>query len=317
MIFLLKHLYTMAAPIIQYASDLHLEFYANVPRDADFFRKLVLPAPNADILVLAGDIGHAEAAITEKFIEWCCSNWKYVIWVYGNHEYYNKKSSEKWRYSKALTMAEKEDAGIQLQYKFLNLRVLNRCSVVFPEFPKYIFIGATLWTHIPDNAHANIGYVFSDFKYICSNYTIDDGYTRFTPEYWSELHKEDIDFILHELKGHSNYRCTVITHHLPSYDMILDHFKHDEMNYGFASHLDNILTMPQIAGWVCGHSHGQKQISKGPCYLNARGYPNESSQQSYNPSKYFKPTPFLKSPKLPLERIPEEKEPFIEDTDFI
>lgn len=304
-------------PTIQYVSDLHLEFYANVPRDADFFRKLVIPAINADILVLAGDIGHAEAHITEKFIGWCCSNWKYVIWVYGNHEYYNKKPSEKWRYSKANTMAEKEDAGLELQYKYQNLRVLNRRSVIFPEYPDFVFIGATLWTFIPEGQHANIGYIFSDFKYICAKNTLEEGYTRFTPEYWSELHKEDLDFILADLEEYSKYRCVVITHHLPSYDMILDHFKHDEMNYGFATNLDHVLTKPQVAAWICGHSHGQKQILKGPCYLNARGYPNESSQQTYNPSKYFKPIVFKKSPKLTLEPIPEGQDSPIEAFDFV
>ena len=292
-------------PVIQYASDLHLEFYANVPRDGEFFRRLVVPAPNSDILVLAGDIGHAEAHITQKFLEWCCSNWKYVIWVYGNHEYYNKKPSEKWKYVKPYTMADKEQAGRDLQERLLNLRVLNKQSVVFPEFPDYVFIGATLWTYIPEGQEANIGYTFSDFKYISAEYTLEDGYTRFTPEYWSILHQMHTDFLLDTIEGNPR-KCIVITHHLPSYAMILDHFKMDEFNYGFATDLEYLLEKSQVVAWICGHSHGQKQIDKGPCYLNARGYPNEQSQFTYNPSKCISLQPL--PVKKPLEMIPEDQD---------
>jgi hypothetical protein len=282
-------MYVMAIPVIQYASDLHLEFYANVPRDADFFRRLVIPAPNANILVLAGDIGHAEAPITEKFLEWCCSNWKYVIWVYGNHEYYNKKSCEKWRCVKPYTMAEKEQVGLDLQERLSNLRVLNTQSVVFPEFPDYVFIGATLWTYITEEEMVNLGYHFSDFKYISVEHTVAEGYKPFTPSHWAELNDRDTMYILDMLAHHTLVgppkKCIVITHHLPTFEMILDKYKYDNFNYGFASDYNYILDKPQIVAWICGHSHGQKQIARGPCYLNARGYPNESSQQTYNPSK--------------------------------
>jgi len=300
-------------PVIQYASDLHLEFYANVPRDGEFFRKLVIPAPNVDILVLAGDIGHAGTSITQSFLGWCCLNWKYVIWVYGNHEYYNKKTSDKWRYSKAKTMTELEHWGTRLRQTYPNLHVLNKEYVRFPEFPEFVFLGATLWTHIPKVHYGNIGYNFSDFKYICQEYTVEENYKPLTPAFWANLHMDHLKYILDTLSYFEHcsdpLQFVIITHHLPSYDMILDHFKLDDFNYGFATNLDYVLQKPQISAWICGHSHGQKQIPKGPCYLNARGYPNEQSQQTYNPSKCITlepPRPL--QPIKPLQRIPEERE---------
>lgn len=295
---------TEKSPVIQYASDLHVEFYTNVQRDADFFRKLLIPAPNADILVLAGDIGYAEAPITERFIEWCCSNWKYIIWVYGNHEYYNKNSSEQWPNS-VMTMADKEQAGIALQERLSNLHILNKGSVIFPEFPEYVFIGATLWTYISEGQYTNLKNIFSDFKYIFSDQTLSEGYKRFTPEHWAELHDHHKQFLLDELTHYtlssSTRKCIIITHHLPTYEMILDQYKFDDFNYAFASDLNYILDKPQIVAWICGHSHGQKQILRGPCYLNARGYPNESSQQTYNPSKCIS---FLESkPERPQQEF--------------
>src|SRR5690349_12426264 len=64
---------------IQLASDLHLEFLASSrPEEA-----VIAPARDADVLVLAGDIGTGLQAI-EVFREWPVP----VLYVPGNHEFY-------------------------------------------------------------------------------------------------------------------------------------------------------------------------------------------------------------------------------------
>ena len=62
---------------IQLASDLHLEFLArNFPGE-----RLIVPAHNVDVLVLAGDISHASSAVG-LFKDWPVP----VLYIMGNHE---------------------------------------------------------------------------------------------------------------------------------------------------------------------------------------------------------------------------------------
>ena len=63
---------------LQLASDLHLEFLQRFPGE-----RLITPAPNADVLILAGDISNGTDAIG-LFDSWPVP----VVYVAGNHEFY-------------------------------------------------------------------------------------------------------------------------------------------------------------------------------------------------------------------------------------
>jgi len=68
----------------------------------------------------------------------------------------------------------------------------------------------------------------------------------------------------------------IMTHHLPSYSMILQVYESSNCKSHFASDLHHLFKPPVIA-WVCGHSHGfnKKMINDIPCIVNAIGYPSE------------------------------------------
>src|SRR5258706_6753606 len=73
---------------IQLASDLHLELLAQrFPQ-----MRIIEPVPEADLLVLAGDIHGATSAI-DVFGDWPVP----VLYVAGNHEFY----SERWEATRA------------------------------------------------------------------------------------------------------------------------------------------------------------------------------------------------------------------------
>ena len=70
---------------IQYASDLHLEFSEN----SSYLKHNPLLAVG-DVLVLAGDIGYIGDDNYSKhpFWDWASQNYKQVIVIPGNHEFY-------------------------------------------------------------------------------------------------------------------------------------------------------------------------------------------------------------------------------------
>ena len=71
---------------IQYMSDLHLEFQEN----SRYLRYNELPV-TGDVLVLAGDIFYLKdkTAPVMNFWKWASKNYRQVLIVPGNHEYYN------------------------------------------------------------------------------------------------------------------------------------------------------------------------------------------------------------------------------------
>lgn len=70
---------------IQYASDLHLEFIENT-----LYLERSPIQPVADILLLAGDTGYLgdEVFVKHPFLDWASKNYKQVIVIPGNHEFY-------------------------------------------------------------------------------------------------------------------------------------------------------------------------------------------------------------------------------------
>lgn len=71
---------------VQYLSDLHTEF----PENMEFIKVHPFEV-TGDVLVLAGDIGYLNDPSLGKlrFWKWASENYREVMIIAGNHEFYN------------------------------------------------------------------------------------------------------------------------------------------------------------------------------------------------------------------------------------
>ena len=216
--------------VIQFASDLHLEFPAN----RRFLKENPL-RPVADILILAGDImpinqidEHAE------FLDELSANWKKVIWIPGNHEFYGSDISE---YQESFEINVRDNIILTSR----TVQSLDHLNIIC----------ATFWSHVPAHLNELIKTSLSDFSKI----KFEDSFFDI-PEY-NEMHKEDLSFINSALlefprEGSIN---VVATHHVPTFINYPESYGDQPLNYAFASEQTEIIKKYNPAYWIYGHHH--------------------------------------------------------------
>ena len=235
---------------ISLASDLHLEF-----EDYD-----IQNTDNTDVLILAGDIMLGERPKLD-FLERAAAQWKHIIYVAGNHEYYRGNF-----YSTRTELRK-----VSAQY---NIHFLENESVVIDDIT---FIGCTLWTDCnkgdPVTMH-DLSYSMNDYRVIRDDAL---GYTKLKPNTTRTAHYNSIEYIMRRAKAAD--KPFVITHHLPHPLSVPPQFKDDyHMNGGYQSNLDHMMS-PHIPFWVHGHTHDpcDYTINGTRIIANPKGYPKERS----------------------------------------
>lgn len=110
--------------IIQYCSDLHLEFKAN----QRYLRQNPLPVIG-DVLILAGDIVLFSRMDDHKdFFDYISESFSMTYWLPGNHEYYYSDVSER--------------SGFLKESIRSNLFLVNNCAI---EQGDTRFLFSTIW----------------------------------------------------------------------------------------------------------------------------------------------------------------------------
>jgi hypothetical protein len=211
-------------------------------------------------------------------LEFCAANWKQVFYVAGNHEYYNKSSHELRFISKQDPEKGRPRAMIDVEMwlreecgRFANVTFLQKDIFYLQEEATYV-LGCTLWSGIPADKYdlAKSGMV--DYRRIWT----DTG-ALITPTEVTGLYVDHANWLLAELsKIDVRDKVLVITHHLPSFQMIDTKYEGNPLNTCFASEvLEKLPRQPDA--WICGHSHirTSRVIGRTLCALNARGYPGE------------------------------------------
>jgi predicted phosphohydrolase len=250
---------------IQYLSDVHLEHHKP---DRFIPETWITPDPTADLLVLAGDIGWPEKPNYEKFIAWCSERWPAVVVVAGNHEFYGEyaDTAKKSRY-------EKLELIRHIVGKYPNVRFLQQEAY---QLKTGVWVlGCTLWSDIPSDMWKYAVDALNDFRMIRAT---DAGEGMTIAEY-NALHLSDRRWLdeqlsMIRLRGE---KAIVVTHHMPSFNLIHRKFEGLPMNCCFGTDLETMIQVHQPLAWICGHSHAANKMTIGSTQLalNPNGYPGE------------------------------------------
>ena len=237
---------------LRYLSDLHLELVKPNKIEKKIIRQIT-PGIN-EILILAGDIGNPYKSNYDVFMKFASKNFKKTFVIPGNHEYYNKTK----------TIQETNEFMENYFQQFNNITLLNNNYEIYDN---YYFVGTTLWSKITDPTfEINDITQIPNFDYIQYN----------------EFNKSSIDFLEETLKNNNN--CIIITHHVPSFSLIDNKYKTEELspyNQWFYSDIDDLIEInkDKIKVWIYGHTHTPSNIiiNNIPFLCNPIGYPNENS----------------------------------------
>jgi hypothetical protein len=279
---------------IKLVSDLHLEF-------SDCF---INNDDNCDVLILGGDImiaqdlhDHPEpnntadqAAIANgtglgrrqqaaqrfrDFLKRCSFQFKDVIYIAGNHEFYNGK------FYAGIDYLRDECA------KYPNIHFLEQDTKIIDDV---VFVGGTLWTNMnrrdPLTMHAIEG-MMNDFRIIRNDYR---NYACMSAQDVAIRHDRTLGYIKVIVEQHKDKKCVVVGHHSPSFQSVHEQYKHETlMNGGYHSDLSEfILDHPQIKLWTHGHTHYpfDYMIGETRIVCNPRGYENDgySEDTGWNPN---------------------------------
>lgn len=210
-------------------SDLHIEF---LPFDP--------PATDADVVILAGDIG-----VGVKGLNWASATFgdRPVLYVMGNHEAYGSHLDR-------VTETLRERAGATP-----NVRFLDNSEVVIGGVR---FLGTTLWTDftIFGSSPAAFGRALREAKNSISDFIRNIRYREgyFTPAQSVELHVAAVAWLEKKLAEPFAGKTVVVTHHCPGWGSVAERFRNDWISPAFASDLDRLMG-PPISLWVHGHTH--------------------------------------------------------------
>ena len=248
----------MSHKTIQYASDLHLDHFPGLT--AHEFETFLYPS--APILVLAGDIASAWHPIYSMFLTWCSKHWRQVILVAGNHEYHCEPTRPQSRLD--------TDRHIKaICWKHSNLHFLQNGATFYLPKTNVVFIGTTLYSDIYPAIHHEIRYK-SDFR---NSY--NESLRPNTPADFVRLHAQQKQALSDAIRSvNRGYKVIVITHYMPTEDLLEPEYVTDAWRSCYASKDDDLLR-PPVCLWICGHSHRQTlyRTRRGiQLAMNARGY---------------------------------------------
>lgn len=282
--------------LIRTASDLHTEFWAFNKMERIMDRILPpLPTDKDTVLVLPGDIGtfNRYASSIKPAVNILSKRFRLVLYVYGNHEWYNS----------AVWGKEKEFWTDKRKPK--NVVILQDSFIIIDHV---LFIGSTLWTDFDsfdEMAMHCAARGMNDFICIKTGYRDDlqpyslQQMQPLTPQATANAHMNSRKFIFDALTvdRHGSLlgailpedekpKRVVITHHCPSERSVHQKYKGDLLNHAFYSDLDKFIINGGPDLWFHGHTHESfdYELGRTRVICNPYGYKDREENRNYNPT---------------------------------
>ncbi len=238
---------------IDYVSDLHLEK-----------SPLRLPPSDSDVLVLAGDIYHVSLFDynISGFFEDISKKYKHVIYVPGNHEYFDSDIS----IIKSLK---------QFCENYKNVYLLDNEIKIIDDVQ---FICGTGWTHFNS---LDAGTMKQATRTINDYRRIKNGNNMLTIYDIIEKHAEFVKFFKSVDK--TKYKNITVTHHSPT--LLTSSGKKTDTYETLGCFCSDMLPyMKGVDYWIHGHQHDGIDVDHEGCKVrsNSRGYKFEDCFNNFN-----------------------------------
>jgi predicted phosphodiesterase len=209
----------------------------------------------ADYLIIAGDLGadNTYKEILNNIKLLVGNKFKDVLYVKGNHDY--------WNLAKV-----KENIKAHSVINTINLSD-DKFELIDGD---YVFLGCTMWSHIPILHKDYVSYYMNDYRNI----------PGFSVEQSNELFETYKKWLIDKVEEHKDKKIIIITHHGPFKEMIPRQFntsRNDIINYAYTVKDDtfkNINKYNNIVLWASGHTHKffDEVINNIRCIRNPIGY---------------------------------------------
>ena len=229
---------------LQIVSDLHLDFHADL--GTSLIRNMAKVEP--DVLIIAGDLASGAINIISSINKILAAYpSSYILYVLGNHEFYGPSSSL--AMSMLGEISEEDKRLILLQNRSIGIEGRK-------------FVGTTLWFDTED---------LSNFHRMADFHEIEGAEYLIPRE--NKAHKDYLNSAIKE-------GDIVITHHVPSPQLIDPQYVGSVINPYFYSDMTGLIEEKKPALWIYGHTHipNEAMIGETKMICNPLGYPHESEE---------------------------------------
>lgn len=230
-------------------SDLHFEFH----RDGGQSFVSDLPCKDVDTLVVAGDLSDSEGLY--EALGLLCESFKQVVYVHGNHEFYNSDRSSVLETTKYACT------------QFPNVHWLDN---EVAEIDGTLFVGTPLWFSRPAGWAPK--HSVNDFKLI-----------KHFESWVYEENKKAKNFLQREIKP----CAVVVTHYLPAYESVHPAYAGSTLNPFFVCDVSDVIRSKKPALWIHGHTHTSLDyvLETTRVVCNPFGYARHEENSRFHPEK--------------------------------